>query len=199
MIKGVAFDMDGTLTRPVIDFKDLRQKIGIQSRAKPIFEQVMEMEGPAREKALAILESEEMAAAEKAEANPGLSELLSFLEQNFIRKAIYTRNSRKALELTLGLLQLSGRFAPLITRNHNLKLKPEPDMILHILEQWGFRSDQLLVVGDFEFDVMAGKAANCRTVFLNHQPSRPAPPQAEFVICRLDELIAIIRELNHDA
>jgi HAD superfamily hydrolase (TIGR01509 family) len=199
MIKGVAFDMDGTLTRPVIDFGGLRRKLGIESRIKPVYEQVMEMDDSNRDKALAILESEEMAAAAKSEANPGLYELIDYLERGSIRKGIFTRNSRPALELTLKLLHLSGRFAPLVTREHKLKLKPEPDMILHILEQWSLGPEEVLVVGDYEFDVMAGKAANCRTVFLNHHPGKPAAVKADFEIHCLDELVGLIRELNGDA
>jgi phosphoglycolate phosphatase-like HAD superfamily hydrolase len=119
-----------------------------------------------------------------------------FLEWQQIRKAIYTRNSQKALDLTLALLGLSGKFSPLVTRDHNLKLKPEPDMILHILGQWQLKPGEVLVVGDFEFDIIAGKKAKCPTVYINHFPEQPAPAQANFGICRLDELVRIIEELN---
>ena len=188
--------MDGTLTRPVLNFGDLREKIGITGRARPIYEQIMEMPGPERERALSILETEEMKAAEMSEPNPGLDKLMVFLERSQIHKAIYTRNSQKALDLTLALLGLSGKFSPLVTRDHNLKLKPEPDMVIHILDQWKLKPGDVLVVGDFEFDIIAGKKARCRTVYINHFPERPAPAQADFVICRLDELIRIIEELN---
>lgn len=191
MIRGVAFDMDGTLTRPVLNFRELREKIGISSRAKPIFEQILEMQGPAQERALAILESEEMKAAENSSPNPGLSELLDFLDQGSIRKGIYTRNSRQALEKTLSLLGVSGRFSPLLTRDHKLRLKPEPDMILHILSEWKLSPGEVLVVGDYDFDVMAGKSAGCAAVFLSHNHA-PAPAGADFVIERLDQLIDII-------
>jgi HAD superfamily hydrolase (TIGR01509 family) len=189
MIAGVAFDMDGTLTRPVIDFIGLREKIGVHDQSRPIFEQIMEMENSARARGLKILEEAEMLAAEKSEPNPGLETLVAFLEKRKIRKAIYTRNSMRSVNLTLGRLGLPGRFHPLVTRDHNLKLKPEPDMILHILESWRLRPEQALVVGDFEFDIIAGRAAGCRTVYVNHLPEKEP-------VSRLDELVKIIEALN---
>ena len=196
MIQGIAYDMDGTLTRPVIDFGDIRQKLGISDRSKPIYETILAMPATARERSLRILEETEISAAQKAEPNPGLEEMVKFLSAHSIKMAIYTRNSQKALELTMSRLGLNGCFAPIITRDHNLKLKPEPDMILHILDLWHLQPEEALVVGDYEFDIMAGKAAKCRTIFINHFPEKSAPEQADFVITRLDEIIEIVKDLN---
>jgi len=196
MIEGVAFDMDGTLTRPVIDFSGLREKVGALDKTRGIFEQIMEMENSARIGGLKFLEDAEMLAAEKSEPNPGLELLVRFLEREKIRKAIYTRNSTRALNLTLARLGLEGRFHPLVTRDHNLKLKPEPDMIFHILESWRLKPEHALVVGDFEFDIIAGKAAGCRTVHINHEPAKELREKADFAVSRLDELVNIIEALN---
>lgn len=188
--------MDGTLTRPVIDFGEIRNAIGVRDRSQPIFEQIMEMEAPKKLRALQILEQMEMLAAEKSEANPGLDQLIDFLERSSIQKSIYTRNSKKALDLTLGKIGLSGKFSPLVTRDHKLKLKPDPEMIHHILRSWGLAPSQVLVVGDYDFDITAGRAANCRTVYLNHFPEKPGPAGSDFVIDRLDRLIGIIEGLK---
>jgi len=196
MIKGIAFDMDGTLTRPVIDFDQIRKAIGVSDRSWPVFEQIQDMDVPEKNRALKILEQMEMAAADKSEPNPGLDPLVEFLEQNSIKKGIYTRNMKKALDLTLTKIGLFGKFNPIVTRDHNLRLKPDPEMILFILKEWRFTPGQVLVVGDFEFDIMAGKAANCRTVYLNHFPGKPGPMGADFVIDRLDKLVGIIEGLN---
>jgi HAD superfamily hydrolase (TIGR01509 family) len=196
MIKGVAFDMDGTLTKPVIDFEAIRKAIGVKERSRPVFEQIQDMSEKDKKRALGILHRMEMDAAEKALANPGLDELLEFLEQNSIKKAIYTRNMKKALELTLRRIGCAGKFSPLVTRDHKLKLKPDPAMILHILKLWRLSPEHVLVAGDFAFDVMAGKAAGCRTVFLNHSPKKAAPAEADFVISGLAGLVRIIEDLN---
>jgi HAD superfamily hydrolase (TIGR01509 family) len=196
MIKGIAFDMDGTLTRPVIDFNQIRKAVGVADTTRPVFEQIQDMAGPEKKRALEILEQIEMEAADQSQPSPGVDSLVEFLEQRSIEKAIYTRNMKKALELTLSKIGLAGKFNPIVTRDHNLRLKPDPAMIFHILEEWGLAPGQVLVVGDFEFDIMAGKAANCRTVFLNNFAGKPGPASADFVIDRLDKLMGIIEDLN---
>jgi D-glycero-D-manno-heptose 1,7-bisphosphate phosphatase len=44
--------------------------------------------------------------------------------------------------------------------------KPKPGMILSILEDFGFKPECALIVGDSWKDVLAGKAAGVRTVYL---------------------------------
>jgi len=195
MIKGVAFDMDGTLTKPKIDFAGLRKKLGLVDESRPLFELIMELDEPERSKALSALEQAEIMAGENAEANPGLYELIDFLEAEGIKRAIFTRSSTKALKLTLSRLRLEDKFQPLITRDLGLPLKPNPAPILHILEVWKLTPQQILVVGDYVLDLQCGKNAGARTVYLNHNPGQPAPKEADFVIHRLDELVEIIKKI----
>ena len=196
MILGIAFDMDGTLTKPKIDFARIRAELGLTDPSRPLFEQILELEEPRRAQALAVLERAELEAGREAEANPGLYPLIEYLEKNQIKKAIFTRSSSRALELTLSNLKLSGKFFPLVTRDLNLPLKPSPAPIQYILEQWQFSPEQILVVGDYVLDLQSGKNAGARTVYLQHQPSSPSPREADFVITRLDQLISILEELN---
>ncbi len=208
MLKGIAFDMDGTLTRPVMDFNEIRNRIGGLDPGAPIYEQALKMPEPDRSRALRILAETELEAAALTKPNDGIYELIAFLEQRGMRKAIFTRNAQKALELTLSRLGLAGKFEPVVTREQNLKLKPDPEPVLYILKQWRLGPDEVLVVGDFVFDVMAGKRAGCRTIRV-HNPDSPSPftfavPSAptghegrpDFTVSRLSEIINIIEGLH---
>lgn len=208
MIKGIAFDLDGTLTKPAIDFEALRRKIGNLKTGIPIYEQALEMPEQEKKRALTILEETELSVAKKAEPNPGVYELINYLSQKKLRKAIFTRNSRKSLDITLSVLNISGEFSPVVTREDVPRLKPAPDMIFYILRDWNFSPEEVLVVGDFVFDVMAGKAAGCKTVLVNHNQlflpglspfnfrghKHNAVP--DYQIFRLEQIICILEDLN---
>ncbi len=196
MIKGMIFDMDGTLTRPCIDLGEVREKIRGLNPGLPIYEQALQWPEPEKERALAILCEAEMNSAAKAEPGPGVYDLIRILDQRGIRKAIFTRNNRSALDLTLSRLGLSGAFDPMVTRDLGLKLKPDPDPVFYILKQWRLAPEQALVVGDFHFDLMAGKAAGCPTVFLSQLENCPRPEKADYLIRRLDQVIGIMEELD---
>jgi phosphoglycolate phosphatase-like HAD superfamily hydrolase len=59
----------------------------------------------------------------------------------------------------------------------------------------GIRPDEMVVVGDFRFDVIAGKAAGAPTVLLtNGGPSsmKPGDPEPDHTISHLKELLHII-------
>jgi beta-phosphoglucomutase-like phosphatase (HAD superfamily) len=88
MVKGIAFDMDGTLTMPRIDFDGIREKIGGLSPDLPIYEQALKMAEPERARAIAILEETEMEAAKDTEPNPGIYKLVDYLEKSGIKHYI---------------------------------------------------------------------------------------------------------------
>jgi D-glycero-D-manno-heptose 1,7-bisphosphate phosphatase len=49
--------------------------------------------------------------------------------------------------------------------------KPEPGMLLDAARDLGVDLSRSWMIGDTDADVMAGKAAGCRTVLLTHEPS----------------------------
>lgn len=92
-IGGVIFDMDGTLTKPVIDFKKMRDLLGIPK------EDVLTVVGTygeeERKKAMKIIEDVEEEGRTKFEFNEGVFELMKHLEQHNVHRSILTRNSSK--------------------------------------------------------------------------------------------------------
>jgi phosphoglycolate phosphatase-like HAD superfamily hydrolase len=71
--------------------------------------------------------------------------------------------------------------------------KPSPEPIRRIARQWGATPDELLMVGDYKWDVLCGRNAGARSVALLDTGVTPDwSKDAEFVIHRLTELLAII-------
>jgi len=62
----------------------------------------------------------------------------------------------------------------------------------------GIVTEELLLVGDFSLDIMAGHAAGARTVLIVHDTTRIIPPHPEpdYTIQHLRELLPIVFSSN---
>jgi HAD superfamily hydrolase (TIGR01509 family) len=169
MLKAVFFDMDGTITRPCIDWKALRQRVGVPE-GMPIMAYIESLAPPARQQAEAILETAETQAAEAAELNPGAAELIRDLRALLLRLALITNNHRRAMQQVVARFGL--RFDLLLSRE-DAPLKPAPDLLLLALERLGLEPGNACFVGDGRYDQLASEAAGIRYIHLAND-SRPA-------------------------
>ncbi len=190
MIRAVIFDMDGTLTRPTLDFPAIRAEIGL---GEPLLETMIALAaGPERDRAFAILERHEERAAEVSELNDDVPEVLSFLESHRVPAALVTRNSRASVRRVLEKHRLG--FEVVVTRE-DAPAKPRPEPLWLICERLGIPPAAALMVGDFKLDILAGRNAGTRTALLtNGGPAKflpEAPP--DHVVPRLGELRALFR------
>src|SRR3954471_1252472 len=94
--KALLFDMDGTITEPMLDFPKIKAEMGIGS--KPILEALAEMSAAERQIAEAVLHRHEETAAANSKLNPGCLELLNWLEGHCVKIAVITRNSRSSVQ-----------------------------------------------------------------------------------------------------
>jgi len=187
-IRAVLFDLDGTLTRPFLDFARIRADVGLP---EPLLESMLALpDGPERRRAFAVLERHETEAAERSTLNDGARELLDALAARF-PLGLVTRNSRRS---TLRTLEKHGlAFHGVMTRDDG-PTKPRPDPLLELCRRFDVPPAEALMVGDFRLDVEAGRAAGARTVLLTN--GRPAPwideVRPDHVIHRLGELPRIL-------
>ena len=119
------------------------------------------------------------------------------MKQDQILLGIFTRNSYKSVALALEKFEgiRMSDFAVIISRDDALP-KPHPDGVYQAARHMGITISELLVVGDFRFDIMAGYAAGARTVLLtNGSKSTMAAedPQPDFTIGCLKDLLNIVK------
>ena len=187
-IRAVIFDLDGTLTRPFLDFAAIREAVGV---AEPLLENLLALPaGAARDRAFAILERFEDEAAEASELNAGVPEVFRFLASRSIPSGVVTRNSRRSAARVLAKHGL--RVEACLTRD-DAPAKPRPEPLWMLCERFGVEPGHALMVGDFKYDVLAGRNAGTRTALLTHgkTPSylREVPP--DHLLERLDDLLRL--------
>ncbi len=66
--------------------------------------------------------------------------------------------------------------------------KPAPDGLFRQLALWGAHPDEAVMVGDYLFDVVAGRAAGTATVLLDTHGRHGHPDSADLVFSELSEL-----------
>jgi len=169
--RAVLFDFDGTLTLPeAIDFAALRASLGVPP-GSPILEYIASLPSALdRERKHSLLAQWEEAAARASLPNAGAEELLSHLKERGLAAAILTRNTRRSVELALGNFRSTHvtDFAAVVTREAKARPKPEPDGVYIAAALLKVQPSELLVVGDFVYDIAAGKAAGARTVLITN-------------------------------
>ena len=104
-IKGIIFDMDGTLTLPVYDGRELLKRLPLPPDTNDILVSVMQLDGPKRTKAMRTIEQYEEEMEEKTELQPHVLKLLHFIASNGVKLALVTRNTLKGTKVFLDLLQ----------------------------------------------------------------------------------------------
>jgi len=159
-IRGLIFDLDGTLVDSGLDFDAMRREMNL-APGSHLFEAISHMPREQADRCRQILDDHELAGAERATLMPGVREFLTLLAQRNIPRAGLTRNSRAAAHRTTARLGL--KLDPLITRE-DAPLKPDPTAVFQICRQWGFSPAEVAVVGDYHYDIDVGLNAGARSV-----------------------------------
>jgi HAD superfamily hydrolase (TIGR01509 family) len=196
IIKGVLFDFDGTLTLPgALDFPAIKERLGCPPD-EPVLEYLETQPATRRVELTKILEEFEEGAAETSRPNNGAEKCLSSLKKKGFLLGILTRNRLSSVERALEKFDgISIRdFAAVVTREVSLP-KPNPEGVFKAAREMGLLPEELLVVGDFRFDVMAGKAAGAKTVFLTNDGRSlmsQGDPEPDYTFSYLEELLEIL-------
>ena len=195
-IKGVLFDFDGTLTLPgALDFPAIKREMNCPPDI-PILEYLETVPAELKPSLMKILESKEERAAEESLPNVGAEECLLTLRDKGVLLGIITRNSLPSVRLALERFERVRlhHFAAVMTRDDSLP-KPHPDGVHKACEQMGLPVSELMVVGDFRFDVMAGKAAGACTVLLTNGRQSlmvPGDPEPDYTAACLEEILRLV-------
>ena len=187
-IKGVIFDMDGTITAPYFDFLKIKEEAGIGD--VDMLDYLRSATDAEYDRVHAVLMKFEEAGVANAKLNRGARTLLQFLARRKIPTALLTRNSRRSVEGVCRKLNL--RFDVTVTREDGPH-KPAPEPIWRIAHGWGAKPAEVLVVGDYKWDVLCARNAGAPCALLINGDGEPEwAKDADFLITKLTEVIDII-------
>lgn len=146
-LKGVVFDVDGTLCLPQnYMFKEMRSALGIP-KSIDILEHINSLSArndqnfsSPRSRAQDAIKRIEREAMSRQQPQPGLNELITRLAKWDVRLALCTRNFEMPVKHLLEkFVSEEGRahFSPLITREtEGIKAKPSPEGIWACVQVW---------------------------------------------------------------
>lgn len=196
-VKAVLFDFDGTLTQPgALNFTKMRETIGC-SQDMAILEFIDAIEDvDERRRIISLLEDFEMKGAEKSMPCDGACELIRYIQSQKLGIGILTRNGLnpvlRALEKFPGINE--DDFDIIVTRNDSVKPKPSPQGVCLAADRMRVHPSEMIMVGDYVFDIQAGNRAGSITIFLkNPGVIQRALPKADFTVSHLKEVSDIIR------
>lgn len=183
MLKGMVFDMDGTITVLTLPLEDMRQDTkdyfierGLPPDILEPADGISSSTNKAREYFLNngldidewnqwesevddILSLHEGSVADTAVAIDGALEVVSQIRDLGLLTAILTNNGRPAVDRIVGQISLEAYFDLIQTRHESPKPKPFPDGLLKVVDKLGLTPSEVIYVGDAMIDAVASRRA----------------------------------------
>lgn len=185
----IIFDLDGTLTKPYLNFDAIRAEMNVTG---PILEALDTLDDTRRKEVEAILLHHEERAAVNAILQEGAKEVVDACRSRGYKTALLTRNSRRSVKTILDKYNLL--FDTVRTREDGA-IKPSPEPALSILNELDGDPQRSYMVGDFLFDIQCGKSAGLRTLLMIGANDAPDfADQADYCIHSLRDLLSYITQ-----
>ncbi|KAI4368435.1 hypothetical protein MLD38_016992 [Melastoma candidum] len=207
-LRGLVFDMDGTLTIPVIDFPSMYRSIlgsDEYSRLRKENPAGIDILGlidgwpePDRRRAYQVIADHEKIGLDRLQIMPGAVELCGFLDSKRLRRGLITRNVQEAVDLFHRRFGIT--FSPALSREFR-PYKPDPAPLLHICSNWNIQPNEVMMVGDsVKDDIVCGKRAGAFTCLLDQTGRYNSPEyntedlRPDFKVSRLDDIFPLLED-----
>lgn len=202
-LKGIVFDMDGTLTVPVIDFRTMHRRVlgddhpdVVSGSPIDILHEISRWSPEKQTRAYSIITEMEKDANGKLEIMPGAKEVCELLDLKQIRRGLITRNTMDSVDFFHSQFGLK-KFEPALSREFK-PYKPSPSPLLHICNAWGVKPSEVIMVGDSAADdVVCGNRAGAMTCLFDevrrYEISKlPEEQRPQFKIRSLFEISSVL-------
>ncbi|XP_004495253.1 haloacid dehalogenase-like hydrolase domain-containing protein At2g33255 [Cicer arietinum] len=205
-LRGVVFDMDGTLTVPVIDFASMYKAVlgdeeyqrlkALNPSGIDILKLIDHWPSHQQHQAYDTIAHFERQALDQLQIMPGAAQLCNLLDSKKIRRGLITRNMKSAVDLFHQRFGIT--FSPALSREFR-PYKPDPAPLLHICSLWDVQPNEVIMVGDsLKDDVVCGGKAGAHTCLLDQTGRYDSPEYAnvdfkpDFKVTSLDEVFSIL-------
>jgi len=133
-------------------------------------------------------------------AFPGIIEMLSELHSNGMRMAIATSRSHHSLEKLAEQIGVIDFFEGMFGAEDVVNHKPAPDLVNLIISKFSLNRDDVLVIGDANFDILMGHAAGCKVCAVswgNQSAEILRELSPEHLVSTIPELLEVCLERDY--
>ena len=180
-IRGIVFDVDGTLTDSIEAyfnvFREVTSRFGFQIRREDVLEpmatgsliwnRIIPEDSPDRDEKIKqimhVIPEVYQEVFKHVLPFAGVESVLKKLDERKIRLGVLT-SSRGTAVRPLHYHSLSHYFKVILTREEGFPPKPAPDGILECLRRMNIQPSHAITIGDTPLDIRAGKAAGTLTI-----------------------------------
>lgn len=213
-VKAVIFDVDGLLVNTEFlwlqAWRDVGEKYGIPAFGRA-FHRTVGLTGQAVNDILdeelgncaeriSLLDEARKTGTkyldEKTEVMPGAVNLLNYLEERNIPKAVATTTDRKRTDERLKKLGLFDRFSVILCGDEVTKRKPDPEIYQKVVGKLGLNPEDVLVLEDTGYGVQAAHSAGIRVIMVpSINPAEEREKEMAYAVVQsLDDVVQLFRE-----
>ena len=195
MIKGIIFDLDGTLIQLPIDYqkvqKNLKEFFNISNEFKPLIPTIIKKSKNDQNKirtSFDLICKEEILASDNFKTMNNALETLKFFKSKNLSLCLVTMQCKDALEKVLQKLQISDLFDSVISRDESFDRQKQIELSLQNIV---LTPSEILVVGDRIHDIESAKKIGCMPILKINEIEK-IPPFPCKIIKNLIELKTIV-------
>ncbi len=175
MIKGIIFDLDGTLIKLPVRYElllnNLRKFFDTTDEFKPLIPSIVKKSQGDENKlknAFNLICEEELTAAENFELMENATQILDYFKSKNYTLGLVTMQCRKAVKKILSNIKISEIFSNVITRDEHYD---RFEQIKKMFEAFNLSPKEVLMVGDRIHDVESAHKAGCKAVLVHEHKS----------------------------
>ena len=179
MIKGIIFDLDGTLIKLPVRYElllnNLRKFFDTTDEFKPLIPSIVKKSQGDRIKlknAFNLICDEELVAANNFELIDNAIQILNYFKSKNYTIGLVTMQCRKAVEKILSSIKISEIFSSIITRDEHYD---RFEQIKKMFEALNLSPKEVLMIGDRIHDVESAHKAGCKAVLVHEHKSHSNP------------------------
>ena len=185
------FDLDGTLVRFAIDWREIRAKVArfldTDEELAPLIPEVERLvdDPELRRSVYTLIDDAEVAATVDFRPDDETLALFRRLQERRLRLALVTLQGRRPALEAVHRIGLGGSFDLIITRD---EAKTRADQLALALRGFAVAPERAIVIADRQADMVAAKALGCLTVAIGTS----AEVTADFRASRVNDLLGAI-------
>lgn len=214
MIKGVVFDLDGTLVDSVnihlISWIEACRVLGISVRMdSSTIDLIKDLVGLAAEDIALIITNDEAKAKSLAEVKrsiylkkvgnispfPGVVDGVRELKKLGLRIAIASSTSREIIEAVTKNVGIYDLIDAYVGSDDVVRRKPHPEMFLRAMERIGVKPREAIVVGDTKYDITPANELGAISILICWRKCSEVDVRPTFYAYNINDVVEIAKIL----